>query len=84
MGSPGWSNIPGRFGKTTERVQAVDAFLSENTLPCTYIDSTKMSQPGLENHRRAALQRQGYREWSAAIFSSLEKAIAANPPKKAL
>lgn len=81
---PGWSNAPGRFGKTSERVQVVNSFLAENTLPCTYIDSTKMSQPGEwktidGQHYNIA----GYRAWSNGIFSALEKAMVANPPKKA-
>ena len=81
---PGWSNQPGRFGKTTERVQALNNFLLENTLPCVYIDSTKMSQPGEwkttdGQHYNSA----GYRAWSSAIVDALEKAMIANPLKKA-
>jgi len=81
---PGWSNIPGRFGKTNERVQALSSFLAENTLPCTYIDSTKMSQPGeWKTIDGQHYNTGGYRAWSTAIVGALEKAIAANPPKKA-
>lgn len=80
---PGWSNQPGRFGKTDERVQALSTFLAENTLPCTYIDSTKMSKPGEwktidGQHYNSA----GYRAWGAAIVTALESAMATNPPKK--
>jgi hypothetical protein len=77
---PGWSNNPGRFGKTNERVQAVNSFLAENTLPCTYIDSTKMSQPGewktIDGQHYTG---PGYRAWGTSIAN----ALAANPPKKA-
>ena len=81
---PGWSNIPGRFGKTHERVKLVNSFLAENTSPCTYIDSTKMSQPGEwktidGQHYNSA----SYRAWSSAIVSALESAMITNPPKKA-
>jgi hypothetical protein len=81
---PGWSNQPGRYGKTNERVQTVNAFLIENTSPCTYIDSTKMSQPGEwkttdgQHYNNAA-----YRAWGAAIVGALENAVVANPLKKA-
>lgn len=81
---PGWSNQAGRYGKTTERVQAVNAFLAENTLPCTYIDSTTMSKPGeWKTIDGQHYNTKGYREWSNAIVGALEKAMAANPPKKA-
>lgn len=81
---PGWSNQPGRFGKTHERVQALSLFLSENTLPCTYIDSTKMSQPGeWKTIDGQHYNSSGYRAWGTAIVNALESAIAANPPKKA-
>lgn len=76
---PGWSNTPGRFNKTNERVQVVNAFLAENTAPCTYIDSTKFSQPGewktIDGQHYTANY---YKQWGEAISN----AIANNPPKK--
>jgi hypothetical protein len=81
---PGWSNQPGRYGKTTERVLAVNAFLAENSLPCVYIDSTKMSQPGeWKTIDGQHYNSSGYRAWSTAIVNALESAMVANPPKKA-
>lgn len=81
---PGWSNIPGRFGKTKERVEALNSFLAENTAPCTYIDSTKMSQPGeWKTIDGQHYNSKGYREWSNGIVTALEAAMAQNPPKKA-
>lgn len=80
---PGWSNNPARFGKTNERVKALSVFLSENTLPCTYIDSTKMSQPGeWKTIDGQHYNGTGYRAWGTEIVKALEEAMVANPPKK--
>jgi hypothetical protein len=80
---PGWSNKPGRYGKTNERVQAVNSFLAENTLPCTYIDSTKMSEPGeWKTIDGQHYNSSAYRAWGTAIVTALESAATANPPKK--
>ncbi|MGK0673787.1 MAG: SGNH/GDSL hydrolase family protein [Halothiobacillaceae bacterium] len=76
---PGWSNTPGRFNKTNERVQVINAFLAENTAPCTYIDSTKFSQPGeWKTMDGQHYLSSGYQKWAAAITD----AIVSNPPKK--
>ncbi len=81
---PGWSNQPGRYGKTNERVQTVNAFLTENSSPCTYIDSTKMSQPGeWKTTDGQHYNSTAYRAWSAGIVSAIEGAMATNPVKKA-
>lgn len=76
---PSWGTEGGRFGKTYERVRVLNAFLAENVAPCTYIDSTRFSQPGewktLDGQHYLAA---GYRAWGQAIA----EAIAAQPPKK--
>ncbi|MEW5824467.1 MAG: SGNH/GDSL hydrolase family protein [Pseudomonadota bacterium] len=77
---PGWSNNPGRFNKTNERVETVNAFLAENAAPCTYIDSTRFSQPGEWKTIDGQHYTGGfYKKWGAAIAD----AIVNNPPKKA-
>jgi len=75
---PGWSNNPGRFNKTNERVEEVSDFLAENVAPCTYIDSTQFAEPG--DWRTIDGQHytgSGYRQWGQAIAEF----IVENPPK---
>lgn len=75
---PGWSNNPGRFNKTNERVEEINAFLAENVAPCTYIDSTRFSEPG--QWRTIDGQHYtggGYREWGQSIADF----IVENPPR---
>lgn len=43
---PAWGSPGGKYGKNYERVKVVGKFLSDNTAPCTYIDSLAMSTPG--------------------------------------
>ncbi|MGB9578112.1 MAG: hypothetical protein ACPL3S_02445 [Halothiobacillaceae bacterium] len=76
---PGWSNTPGRFNKTNERVKEVNAFLAENVAPCTYIDSTTFSQPGeWKTIDGQHYTTKYYQSWAEGITN----AILQNPPKK--
>lgn len=43
---PAWGQAGGKYGKNFDRAKQVGAFLSENSAPCTYIDSLAMSTPG--------------------------------------
>lgn len=75
---PGWSHHPGRFNKTNERVTELNEFLGQNVAPCTYIDSTRFSEPGEwrtidgQHYTRA-----GYRQWGQSIADF----IINHPPK---
>lgn len=76
---PGWAQEGGRYGKTIARTKELNAFLSENVAPCTYIDSTKFSEPG----QWKTIDGQhyfgsSYRKWADGIVN----AIVSNPPKK--
>lgn len=69
---PGWGEPGGKYGKNYERVQQVGVFLSQNTMPCTYIDSMTMSTPGQwatidGQHFTAA----GYTSWGSGISQKL-------------
>jgi len=74
---PGWSNIPGRFNKTNERVKIVNNFLAENVSPCTYIDSTKFSQPGdwktMDGQHYTST---GNKKWAQAIGDVIVEDVA--------
>ncbi|MCQ4160340.1 SGNH/GDSL hydrolase family protein [Roseomonas sp. GC11] len=43
---PSWGTEGGPFMKTFTRVQQMSQLLSTIVAPCTYVDSTKLSQPG--------------------------------------
>lgn len=77
---PAWAPEGGRFGKTFARVKEVNEFLAENVGPCTYIDSTKFSEPGdwktIDGQHYLG---SAYKKWANAIAD----AIISTPPKKA-
>lgn len=73
---PPWGSEVGRqsnkFAKPDNRVQFMSNFLAKNVAPCTYIDSTKFSQP----KQWSTLDGQhfttaGYDAWAAAITQSI-------------
>jgi len=77
---PGWGQGGKRFNKAPELVQRVNDFLAENVAPCTYIDSTKFSQPGeWKTVDGQHYTGKYYRAWAQGITD----ALMANPPKKA-
>ena len=71
---PAWGQPDGKYGKTYERATQVGQFLSENTVPCTYIDSMAMSTPGQwgtidGQHFTGA----GYTAWGQGITQAVMK-----------
>ncbi|MFZ5579276.1 MAG: SGNH/GDSL hydrolase family protein [Pseudomonadota bacterium] len=76
---PGWGQGGKRFNKEPELVKRVNDFLAENVAPCTYIDSTKLSQPGdWKTTDGQHYTAKYYKAWAQGITES----ILANPPKK--
>lgn len=76
---PGWGQADKRYNKAPELVQRVNAFLAENVAPCTYIDSTKFSQPGeWKTTDGQHYTTKYYRKWADAIANAIES----TPPKK--
>lgn len=73
---PAWGGLDERkkFHKTKARVEELSRFLSKNVSPCTFIDSTKMSNPGEWETTVDGLHltAQGYKLWGEAIANSLK------------
>ncbi|MCS4510090.1 SGNH/GDSL hydrolase family protein [Xylophilus ampelinus] len=71
---PGWGQPGGKYGKNYDRVKQVGAFISENSAPCTYVDSLAMSQPG----QWPTIDGQhftgpGYTAWATGITAAVLK-----------
>lgn len=69
---PAWGQPGGKYGKNYERAEQVGLFLSQNTQPCTYIDSMAMSTRG----QWATIDGQhftsgGYASWGGAITQAV-------------
>lgn len=65
---PAYSQTPGRFNKTTERVNEVSTFLANNTAPCAYIDSTQFAPPGeWKTTDGQHYTRRFYEAWAGSI-----------------
>jgi hypothetical protein len=71
---PAWGTPGGKYGKNYERVKVVGKFLSDNTAPCTYVDSQAMSTPGqwptIDGQHFTGV---GYTAWGDAISKAFAK-----------
>lgn len=71
---PTWGTPGGKYGKNYERVQQVGQFLSENTVPCNYVDSLTMAKQGewatIDGQH---LTSSGYAAWGIGIAQALAK-----------
>jgi hypothetical protein len=77
---PAWGTEGGKYGKNFKRVEEMSSFLAANVAPCTYVDSTKFSQPGeWKTIDGQHLTGTNYKKWGAAITEAI---VAAAPVKK--
>jgi hypothetical protein len=77
---PAWGTEGGKYGKNFKRVEEVSKFLAENVAPCTFVDSTKFSQPGeWKTIDGQHLTGTNYKKWGAAITEAI---VATAPAKK--
>ncbi|EFH13506.1 SGNH/GDSL hydrolase family protein [Pseudoroseomonas cervicalis] len=69
---PSWGTEGGPFMKTYARVQQMSQLLSTIVAPCTYVDSTKLSQPGQwPTFDGQHYTVEGYRAYGQALATTL-------------
>ncbi|WP_426957415.1 SGNH/GDSL hydrolase family protein [Muricoccus radiodurans] len=77
---PSWGTEGGPFLKTFDRVREMSAYLATIVTPCTYVDSTRLSQPG----QWATFDGQHYTvDGYRAYGQALAQTIAAMPEVQA-
>jgi len=78
---PAWGSEGGQYGKTYARVKVMSDFLAANVAPCRYIDSLKLSKPGVwptvdgQHFTTAA-----YLSWSQGIARAMADLPALKKP----
>lgn len=66
---PTWGEYSPRYGKTDKRAQEMADFLKDEVAPCTYIDGTKLMQPGSPKTIDGVhLTPVSYKVWGAGIL----------------
>lgn len=65
---PTWGEYSPRYAKTDKRAQEMATFLKDEVSPCTYIDGTKLMQPGTPKTIDGVhLTPASYKTWGAGI-----------------
>jgi len=78
---PPWGSEGGQYGKTYARVKVMSDFLAANVAPCRYIDSLKLSNPGVWTTVDGQhFTHSAYLAWSQGIARALADLPALSKP----